>query len=906
VKLSQLNGLNGEATNKDDPKGKDGKNANRRVNKKKKYGPKDDEKKDDDELEQMPEIRFVVMYFGDNLLVPIYGLGEKGRLVTTRVVAGVYSFFDCTGLQYFNIARDGDVKQVKLLSSGFYETTSDTIQMRLDCPFERRYLTDNAGKFREMRAFTLLKPLLATLKHRFPGMKFSVENMKACDACANKDYPDIPAHIKADTILYHFEMILASEALLLSNNRITAELAGREMLKPEHERTIIPTYDSANVDSYIQCGVDPKFQFITHDIGVENMINDDTDNHMFQITKSNGFELDRQHSLRGYFKTNLVAHHRWYRTTFVQFRSHIPEKVFQLYDNTPTTAVNALARLYKARPLENELRYNQMLLTDVDSLPELLEVVSNTKYSAMMTHARHQFEGMRVFDQQFMLLVNSQVRARWGPGNFGFLRRLFYQGKCWAWTLGCFPKAIYYATDYIASQLYNGVLDLCNTRRSFAESSLKQKLYLRYFREMFSWHSEEPVPVGVQPELKVKFETGKVGKLARLFVSYGGAIMFGGWVYNYLKSVLCRTWYNKLYYSSKHEIYKMLGDLPMSTECDAEFPASGNTWIDDNSTEVGLHTRSFSDDLEGVLVRRGKPRMLFTFDIRSCDTTNGPGNFLLLGEQLTQVGLFKTFSGFMHVLRQPLRLTNPIERSEYIDIEPKTMFMGSGDGSTTHANNIYQSNNVLCMQSALHVAEHIGWRFPDSDEKVFLDDMDNNQVIAMFDHAISFNGCTGEFSIKFNNEESDFLKTFACRSKCGASTSMLCLGAVLRNFGKVRGDLDATQLGVSTSVFAKMSNTERAERFLSGVVAGLCNEPRNIVLDALRLRFKVPAKKINERYWADDDRSHLEISLESLQCRYGCTDYEWVQLAKEIENMVLGSVISHPVITAIFAKDYSL
>ena len=133
----------------------------------------------------------------------------------------------------------------------------------------------------------------------------------------------------------------------------------------------------------------------------------------------------------------------------------------------------------------------------------------------------------------------------------------------------------------------------------------------------------------------------------------------------------------------------------------------------------------------------------------------------------------------------------------------------------------------------------------------------------------------------------------------------LALGPMLRGLGGVDGDLVANQLGVSNAEFRRMDETDRMEAFVGGVVKGYCNEPSNIILDALRERF-VKGNVISTKHYSSVQRSSLHVSTHSLISRYGGTEAEWNILASEISNLALGDYIASPILARVYEVDYSL
>lgn len=555
-------------------------------------------------------------------------------------------------------------------------------------------------------------------------------------------------------------------------------------------------------------------------------------------------------------------------------------------------------------PDENNLRRNQLVMTNIDVSTYVAKHSSNSNHATRVKDANDNFIANATDqDKLIMRQSNEKIRHRWRT--YPFWSPTNGKLKYFLGLIAIVPMVYYYIAYSLAASTHSSIYDsmdandittfslrpvfLAVTRLLFAEAATKKKLYLYYYYTVFFWHAQD-IETSSSPEAKVKFETGKPNKLARLFVTYGAGIMHTGWIYDVLKKALCTTWYDDTFYLSSHQIYKTLDVCP---------------W---DPTELGLHARSFSDDMEMKLNLPDRS-LLLTFDISSCDATNGSGNYAMHGTHLEALGVPETYATLMSHLKKPILLVNPNNTEEFVRIKPVDVFEGSGDGSTTHINNVYQSNNVVAITTTLALAHQTGINlrsFNDPRRVKKLTELTDDEILETIHYAVSLNGCAATVAVCKTRPESDFLKTFTVHDLNGQHVVVLALGAILRNFGTLRGDLTALQIGVTSATFRAMTQSERMEHFLSGVVLGLSNEPAHLILTALRERFRIATKPIVERYWTGMDRSALSVPLEQLQARYGGSDYEWQQLADEIKTLVLGSVITSPIITRIFEKDYSL
>lgn len=142
-------------------------------------------------------------------------------------------------------------------------------------------------------------------------------------------------------------------------------------------------------------------------------------------------------------------------------------------------------------------------------------------------------------------------------------------------------------------------------------------------------------------------------------------------------------------------------------------------------------------------------------------------------------------------------------------------------------------------------------------------------------------------------------------------------GAIFRNLGKVYGDMTAKQLGMSTSEFSTLTNEQRGEKFISGVVRGYVNEPSSSVLTALRNRFdtdcediidedSIPFYQRGGQNLGPDPRSDFTLDDNFFWQRYGIEDHQITEFVNQIDECKIGSVISNHFLSKIYAVDYGL
>lgn len=134
------------------------------------------------------------------------------------------------------------------------------------------------------------------------------------------------------------------------------------------------------------------------------------------------------------------------------------------------------------------------------------------------------------------------------------------------------------------------------------------------------------------------------------------------------------------------------------------------------------------------------------------------------------------------------------------------------------------------------------------------------------------------------------------------------LGCILKNFGTVWDDLECRHLGVDSETFRGLSMERRMDMFFSRVITGWKHEPGNIVMDALRERFRADSDveiltDSNKFLFVDrTDYSQFDVT-DSVCQRYACTRGELVELAEAIRHLRLGQFIVCPVLEKIYRRD---
>jgi len=662
----------------------------------------------------------------------------------------------------------------------------------------------------------------------------------AYTALGNGEYRTIPIQSRLDTVRYFESLIKVSVA----PHRTVVNA-----VSPEERRAVLEQTGSIELESFY------KDEAVLSTVPLNT-----TNNSKFRVVAKRGFTLSAPGEIRGVFDTRDDGRCRWYKTYGFRFSG---EREFVQYSPSPENVEGAMARLYKARDDEQVLQHNQAFLVNSlkavvpgDVFDECVEVSSNRKVAipsqnevpeqtVLATHA---------FGEVLGDLTGQQYVAQ-QQGWFSLI-----------WLFCAFTARLLFALS----------------------SKTKSKLYgLWYDQEVIHTYSDS---LEGEVEAKIKNELAKPGKIGRLYITFGKAILYAGWVHAYIKKLICRRGlYSYCGFNFVYRIYGSLGQYPPLEADDGP----------------GLYSDIFSDDVSSIWRTQDGELIRFDTDISSCDSGNTWAMFAILALFFHVVKAAEFVSKLYRQLKRKIIIRNPYNRREYVEIKPLDINQGSGCPETTLVNDLAS----LAIQTSIFIAIVRSNESGDAATTFDYGSEDFRKDLLIRAAAAVGHKITVDFAS--SREEQQFLKETTYEVD-GVLVRSLNLGVLFRSLGGCDGDIDHKKCGVTSKQFrawSKLPGRGMDKKFTArtaGIIRGLCNEPGNILLDALRQRF--PSNmKINERHHINpDNRSHHQISVQSLQRRYGHEEMEWVSLAKAIRNMSYGEHIRHPVLTSIFKVDYGL
>jgi len=320
-----------------------------------------------------------------------------------------------------------------------------------------------------------------------------------------------------------------------------------------------------------------------------------------------------------------------------------------------------------------------------------------------------------------------------------------------------------------------------------------------------------------------------------------------------------------------------------------------------------VYIRVYSDDMSTMYRSPVGDLLMWDSDISSCDAGNTSAMFYLLGLVITNLGFLSYVPLLYARLKLPILLLNPSNKKERVVLKPKTIFQGSGCPETTVVNNCASvSISIATTEFISHYRDNKYLSL--SGEESTFDNGSMELRTEILQAAAASVGHSITIEWRANLAETQFLKYTPLLSNTGEWINTRNLGTIFRSLGSCLGDVTAKMLNKTNSQFKGMGMEEKMECFMSSVIAGLVHEPQNLIMDALRARFKDQGFSNKDFYdhAPIGNRGGYLIPVGSLIDRYGGTEGEYTDLANQITSFKYGTVYSSPIIKSFYEVDYGL
>lgn len=749
--------------------------------------------------------------------------------------------------------------------------------------------------------YTVNTLMLKTLKNKFPNPYLCENFLNTALACIKKEYQtEDRLDVIVESISYYVNSVFVTQQSCRSANVVGA-LNVAALTKDPTARTFIQpsTLDYSDYVRRLGMPVDHGSMFRVYGVDCE-VPQDLSYNGNWEVIASKGYEFEKDGEPVGMFKTLGCEHPKLYMTQFTRISG---DNDFCLLDANGLNYSLATSRLFKARVDDAQLRTNQLKILNHFAINKsLLSVCSN----ASVIIPKETKNTKRVFFSE-KTPVEQLARQRVGSFFTDVLSRrshmMIYLYALWSSMVGL-GWFVLYLFDALAARLnyvtYNLILKPLGRGNAYyltPKPSPKRKLYHNWFEQVLhlNGHTYANVIQGKSPEAKFKNEPAKPGKFGRLYVTYGETILQLGWIFEYVKTFFCRA--HVIMYEGSFLYLKVRKSLD-----------EDNLFSD--VTEEGLHAQVYSDDMNFRYVDRDGGVYRFDADISSCDAGNTSAMFYILGLIMLRMGVaISMISANYARLRETIILTNPSNRGEYLKVRPKTIFQGSGCPETTIVNDVASTSIAIAVRVYIHYYNENKFTSEKTTYVGFFDEAPIEVKEEIICKASLSVGHVITVESRDSPENMQFLKYSPFQTTQGEWVPNRNLGAIFRGLGRVDGDITAIMLGVTQAVFKQLSFEQKMEDFMSSVVAGLVNEPRSLIMDALRKRFKRRtgySNVITSGYHDTQNRSGKYLELSSFMTRYGGEEVEWLELVAQIEEYHFGFHYTSSLVASIMRVDYSL
>lgn len=391
--------------------------------------------------------------------------------------------------------------------------------------------------------------------------------------------------------------------------------------------------------------------------------------------------------------------------------------------------------------------------------------------------------------------------------------------------------------------------------------------------------------------LKLKDEAAKWGKYARLYVTYGPGSIYFPWVFEQIKE-LAHGWYLPNGEKLRFPDLPFIGYQAYQNKHCAVFKPSYKVILEifregwkvfNNECGVARCSATAGDD--GVIfAHTGTDSIATELDIKACDSTQSSGAWLMMGYVLSFYASLPVVLNFLSAHTKPMRLMNPHNPNEFVELIPQLITLGSGSTATTVINNL---GNLGCfigyMQAPLNdvvdfhkLGTHFGYVQEGTNHSVF--------------------------------EKAFFIKYFPYRVN-GVVWASLGLGVYIRTLGTVSGILTKEMFPELTlAQFRALPLADAVDSYMACIIAGHVHQPGNFLLTALRTRFLGKAYHrvlVEERFDVEWGEEHPpDIPLEAIQCRYDISPEEATEVVELILKWECGDHFYHAAFGKLLQVDY--
>jgi len=478
-------------------------------------------------------------------------------------------------------------------------------------------------------------------------------------------------------------------------------------------------------------------------------------------------------------------------------------------------------------------------------------------------------------------------------------------------------------TSGFAYRYLNGGMDWWYNMQSFVmqphpKSRLYQAIVTGFHVAGIDWSKPEPkmvkgeVEIGGKPDEWCKFM-----KALRMIGACGGQIVF-----------LIKVWTAlKHWWSGEVDVPESLEQADFFFEVrPAKHIVCYNRPTNIPSLIAGEVTVALTLSDDGCCIVKEDGETEIVDDDRSnADNTMGFVQVGVIGATFELVGLGHLSKAGLADWIKPWVMHHPQDKASWVKYMPYHANMPSGTGGTTYAQN---THSVACTSGSWALYCYHRWakirayghaqtqRDPSIEAALDRGEVTSGAMLrdAVLTTAVALGG-QSTCSVTTKIQSMTFLKRTVMLDTQDVCVDCAVLGVVLRGFGVVPGDVTREMIGVSSAHWKTLDAGAVGERYMRGVMAGWCHEPRSAFWDAMRERFppsnllknlkKDEEFKLEERLRGANNTNHYIPVTQYIE-RYGGNEEEWISFCDAIRGIAPGVVLRHPVVDLILQVDYGV
>ena len=897
----QLNGSNGEATNKDDVDldraqvRREAYKYRRRIRHAR--DPAIGKYRAPKQQQQVPE--------------PVVGESQDGLyLLRSHIGTYVYNIPDKLSAYSFEHSQHvvavnglrlvdkpvGPIK-VKYCGPGWYvlaENADDNCVLasvdystrQYSLPAYRRRAADGAVFDVPARDYIVYEPLYSVIRNKFRSADINTYLLSATLALAASlsvvGYGSGLHPALEGACQYHFDLIHYRQTMVVGSRLVQCKLLNNgESLGHGEDGLLLTLAKYHPVQSYGEAWL--EHEDYNCDLPLDWEVRDD-----FRVVTNKNVRVDgARHLLFDNGEYNAR-----YSTCFFRFVGKHSQP-FKTYGRSGVNLTHGLKRLLAARPGETIYRSAALQLGQLFAISDK-QLLRSVPVFEMLLGPRAHLLDTDVLPAYRALGFNFDVHQLEAIRGWIVNQQLVLVSRCERSRVEKYVDDLRDVCHWAYNTVFLRYYEFCSAfdmRSAAAEiRHVKRELRRNYVRSELLHEDSNLMVKGL--EANIKREMAKFGKAPRLFVSYGAGSMYSPELPEYVKIGV----------DGEHVLVgnglTMVINI-MAKPCSDSLSKIFTQLYEAMSVDNFVYAAVFSDDMCIAGCINGQ-KFCWNVDISSNDSSQDMPAFLTLFQCMANFNESRAL-GLLKQCMLPIKIKNPAGNlDQHVAVQFHGPFEGSGTVLTTCLNHIGSYLILTSFHGFVSVLK--ATNLPDCMVA----------AAATIGHVVTIDDCFENGACVF--ERVQFLKRSPFLHG-GCWHPYVNLGCLFRSFGMIEDDLLPNMLSLTSGKFARMPNSSRMDHFFSAVVAGWKNEPRNVIIDALRSRFNTSCEaevvdKLMHNSVKNILMDHKDLSgldnTDAICARYGLSDADISELVYYITQLKLGDLVSTSCVDKFYRADYGV